>query len=737
MTERHLDEPVKVPSDDDFGRDGFAQYLSRFIVATPRESNIRIGLLAPWGEGKTSVMRLAAYHLRLAGVDVAIVPSWGGTSVAQIQSRILSEVRKELKIPEPVPQKGRNLLGRLLGEGKASASPLREEIAGEVEHGALVLRAAGFIAAEIDAYYEKEMIKIIKGRKERRLVIMLDDIDRADPSIMPNLLMSVREAMALPSVTYVLALSPEVLRDALGSSGFGEVSADRFLEKIVEYPFRLRKPSEAEWEAALRRMLQRMPELPGAEALWAVREHLPRNPRRLKLLLRMIAANRSFLQRFDDSELPWEIVHLTFLLRLEFPDWTQLLQSSTEVLSSLSFSDAYWRAVRKYSDANGEEAVAPEEAIPPTGHPERERFIALCRAIKNVGANWSSTYDLGAILDVSVGAASMTRREATEVVEQLRRSARDGWEVQIRARAVYVAGSLEAAVPRFWFWILHERERCLEALADANTPSEIELRLPALNHLTDVVETLLRDIKIAAIPVVGSDVLSTLVEHCARWAHFVRQPEFAAMRSREIKLIELATVSADPSFVRSIALRLQHSSVGHLGEAKEFGELLQRVHDNASLVLLEQLRQVFYTDGGVASLLRRGQEDARRVLLGDVDGPFFSASNRLWLENLAVEASKSEPVCTNIAMYLRALDLALRGEIPLGDPRKVIAIPGMLELLWRGGTAQRLTYRGAGTLNFVRGSLIKNGFASELQMPLPTWWPAGLASNDSAGPATP
>lgn len=59
------DQPLEHSRDDRLGRTAFAARLARLVETAPPEGLV-IGLAAPWGEGKTSVLNFAKESLATA-----------------------------------------------------------------------------------------------------------------------------------------------------------------------------------------------------------------------------------------------------------------------------------------------------------------------------------------------------------------------------------------------------------------------------------------------------------------------------------------------------------------------------------------------------------------------------------------------------------------------------------------------------------------------------------------------
>src|SRR5262249_25633415 len=76
-----------------------------------------------------------------------------------------------------------------------------------------------------------------------RVIVLIDDIDRLLPSEMTDIFRLVRSVGDFPNVHYVLAFDRSIVAKALSDEC--RTDGERYLEKIVQAPFELPRPSAA------------------------------------------------------------------------------------------------------------------------------------------------------------------------------------------------------------------------------------------------------------------------------------------------------------------------------------------------------------------------------------------------------------------------------------------------------------------------------------------------------------
>jgi predicted KAP-like P-loop ATPase len=96
----------------------------------------------------------------------------------------------------------------------------------------------------------KEKVSESIAEQQRRILIVIDDIDRLNPEEIRLLFRVVKAVADFPNVTYLLAFDQEAVSKALtGETQI--ISGQSYLEKIIQVPFELPLPDEV----ALRNLL--------------------------------------------------------------------------------------------------------------------------------------------------------------------------------------------------------------------------------------------------------------------------------------------------------------------------------------------------------------------------------------------------------------------------------------------------------------------------------------------------
>ena len=215
-TTRGYDAAQAQREEDDLDRWRFAAEVVDVVLATPPDWSARIGIFGKWGEGKSTVLRFAEQMLKEKGCVVFAFSPWAIQNWNDLWEDFggrLLDALSGAKIPFDVSWKrAAKDSGRWL-ESKG-ISQIAETVASVFGRDKLYNAAFGVLSRWLK--YDGPQIRAIRGKlQERRLVVMIDDLDRCAPDLIPQLLLSLRELLDLPGFTFLLAFDDEIVGRAL------------------------------------------------------------------------------------------------------------------------------------------------------------------------------------------------------------------------------------------------------------------------------------------------------------------------------------------------------------------------------------------------------------------------------------------------------------------------------------------------------------------------------------------
>ncbi len=320
------DAPVADRADDLYDRWPVATAISRVIAASPAPWSTRVGLFGRWGDGKTSVLNFLEAQQREAGHIVIRYNPWGAASEEEVWRGFGG------RLIEGLDAQGIKVgwAARLQHHARAWRADLARWLRWGAQAVAVVQVPGAALGGEVAAglvekhlgLTRKDVERISAGLGERRLVVFIDDLDRADPALVPRLLMALRELLDVARFAFVLAFDRRIVVHALeqhhGPAGkvpahFGE----DFLDKVIDFPFELPEPTQEQVRALAMDQFARLCPFIPMEAVARSVPWLPSNPRRLKLLVRMLSSTRDEALRHEPGELDWDVILLFTLIRAE------------------------------------------------------------------------------------------------------------------------------------------------------------------------------------------------------------------------------------------------------------------------------------------------------------------------------------------------------------------------------------------------------------------------------------
>ena len=229
------DAPISDPAHDRFNRLWFAKRVAQTISARLDPSSLVIAIYGAWGDGKTTVLNFIGTELRsIPEIIVLSLNPWRFATERSLLRYFFSSLAKTLELElsisaeeaaTRVMQFGE--LVQLFSSGPGDAPDLANE---------------GLAAIDIEE--QKRRIAEILAQNQKRVVILMDDIDRLDENAMQAVFRLAKLTADFENTVYVLAFDADMVASVLGerftaSVGKRPQAGRDFLEKIVQVPLDL------------------------------------------------------------------------------------------------------------------------------------------------------------------------------------------------------------------------------------------------------------------------------------------------------------------------------------------------------------------------------------------------------------------------------------------------------------------------------------------------------------------
>ena len=339
---RDPESPIKCWSEDQLGRAAVVEILTRKILdaRTPV-----IALRGAFGDGKSSVLNLLRLHLAETAIVVSF-SSWLPNSELTLANDLFADIATECNRHLLVPALRRHLrkFASLLAGSLSYLKPLPNIL---------------------PPYTQRQEIRDLGealSRLPKRVVVLLDEIDRMQKPELLTLLKIIRGAASLPNLTFVCALNQGHVEKVAFDEPDGE--AHEFFEKFFPTVIDLPKPSPD----VLRQMFtdqlsimlgrswfktetERNEFAAALKDLWKdALTHICGNIRKTSLLLNDIAASA---QLTEDEVNPLDLCSLATVRRF-FPGVYEVIWTNGAFFSN---SYGWWKSL---SSSRSEQEIAAD-----------------------------------------------------------------------------------------------------------------------------------------------------------------------------------------------------------------------------------------------------------------------------------------------------------------------------------------------------------------------------------------
>ncbi len=264
------DEPIRSSAEDILCRKKFADSLAQALVSRPDKSPLVIGLLGPWGSGKSSILRMARECLaeKIRGIRKEEQPiviefnPWMVTDETVLIYRFFDEMLGVLG--KWNTSLGIRKTSRLLETYSDYLTPmgLIPTPEGKIIGGLLKLAnwfnkwLAGFVTGAESIEKQKRNIDEALAKQPHKLIIIIDEIDRLSATEARQLFQVVKSLANFPNTVYLLAFDEKMVAEQL--AGVQIQSGEAFLEKIVQVPFRVPEIPVVEVHRFLQRSIREL-----------------------------------------------------------------------------------------------------------------------------------------------------------------------------------------------------------------------------------------------------------------------------------------------------------------------------------------------------------------------------------------------------------------------------------------------------------------------------------------------
>jgi hypothetical protein len=225
------DNPVHEPEQDTLGRTEFAVKFVRDILALDRSEGLVVGVLGPWGTGKTSFINLVRWELDRKHIAIVDFNPWMFSGAPQLVDSFFFELAAQLKIRKDLAQIGENIehYGEIF-----SGMGWIPVVGPWLESGKVATKILGKILQRKREGVSGPRRKIEEALQKynKPIVVVLDDLDRLSSGEIRDIFKLIRLTANFPNVMYLVAFDRVRIESALAEDG---IPGREYLEKIVQF----------------------------------------------------------------------------------------------------------------------------------------------------------------------------------------------------------------------------------------------------------------------------------------------------------------------------------------------------------------------------------------------------------------------------------------------------------------------------------------------------------------------
>jgi hypothetical protein len=313
-----FDAAVIRREDDDLNRWPLAREIYGIATTGPKDWSVRIGIYGEWGTGKTSVLEFITALAEHDKQTVVRFNPWQHSSKDALWLAFITAIYSQpifCSLERAGWVRTKRKFQWLLGKGDVAegGAAVFSETAGKAVGVGLDIVKGWFSFTEDD-------LKAVRAKLgDKRVIVLIDDLDRTAPELVPEILFALKELMNIPGFSFICAFDPVVVGQVLGDfhPGFGD--GLKFLEKIIDYPRWLpTPPPDGLAKLAIADAKKYCPYVPEAELRNAI-ELLPPNPRSVRQFIRLLKLLGPQIERHDEDELRWPAILTANVIKILYP----------------------------------------------------------------------------------------------------------------------------------------------------------------------------------------------------------------------------------------------------------------------------------------------------------------------------------------------------------------------------------------------------------------------------------
>jgi len=244
---KNSDDPIVSDKQDRFGRKRFAISVAESLVRVPNQKSMTVGLYGSWGSGKTSIINMATEYLTTRYGEKVVVINfnpWIFSSVESLHMAFFNSLASKL---DSKLDKEKHSIGELLVRYARLTGPISDTVSIFFPPASLPTKIVKAISSfsrskfdspkRVDVDETRNKVNEILSRSEKRVVVVIDDIDRLDSDEIHQVFKLVKNVAHFQNISYLLSFDQTVVAKALSTRYPSNPKiGGSFIDKIVQLP---------------------------------------------------------------------------------------------------------------------------------------------------------------------------------------------------------------------------------------------------------------------------------------------------------------------------------------------------------------------------------------------------------------------------------------------------------------------------------------------------------------------
>ncbi len=721
--ERGFDAARHRQEDDYLNRWSFAQEIYRIASGGLRDWSVRIGVYGEWGSGKTSVLNFVESMALKDGHLIFRFNPWQFQNADDLWRAfvigLFSQIEQATHNP-PTGKLSRN--AKVLSSSVAKVLPTFIKLA-KKEAGEACEQGLKFLKKYL-SFNEKDLRDLGEAVGDCRLIVTIDDLDRTEARLVPEILFALKEIMDVPGMAFVCAFDPVVVGKVLGDSHSGFGDGLEFLEKIIDYPRWLPEPTKDQLSRlAVADASKFCPHVPAGELSEAV-GLLPKNPRAIRQFIRILDLLRHQIQRHHDYEIHWPVLLAANVLKVRFP------KISHEILGDPNFwqgiYDSTFSGESKESDLKNLITTKIDKVFQEDLKRAVEKRNELEKCIVAIASRLNAWHGLGQDaltyqFELAESPCAVTWKEFDSLVVYLNTSSISSESTQkwIDNHSAMGGQPKSLIFAELVPACLNRRLAHLDKAASAMPGREMNEHLESARKLLRLGEILMSEMHqdFSQDPIQTSN----LFEQVRKYFHWRRTAPYRLARREERKLLIklfMSNKDAIEPWVEIIGLGYEYGRYEHDNNEWKIliGKFQKNLKERCSRWLINQMltRSEF-----VRHVLREEKHGHLYAeLFLDLNAPIWTKQRNDLLKSLGTKTGN--PTLQNNAYEILSW-LYYSASEDKGESKKAKALLSQADFasqLWKACVSESLNPRAVGSLRKAHAFLVANGVVCKT----PVWW---------------